>query len=61
MDTVDAEILYSSINGLIEGGKSMRENSYEQNLQLQKEFGEDLYSGSRAGDYVKSLVITSSF
>jgi hypothetical protein len=53
MDTVDAEILYSSINGLIEGGKSMRENSYEQNLQLQKEFGEDLYSGSRAGDYVK--------
>ena len=52
-DTVDAEILYSSISGLIEGGKSMRENAYEQNLQLQKEFGQDLYSGSRAGGYVK--------
>jgi hypothetical protein len=52
-DTVDDVILYSSINSLIEGGKSMRENAYEQNLQLQKEFGEDLYSGSRAGDYVK--------
>jgi len=52
-DLVDAETLYSSINSLIESGKSMRENAYEQNLQLQKEFGEDLYSGSRAGDYVK--------
>ena len=52
-DTVDAEILYSSISGLIEGGKSMRENAYEQNLQLQKEFGQDLYSGSRAGSHVK--------
>jgi len=50
---VDVEILYSSINSIIESGKSMRENAYEQNLQLQKEYGQDLYSGSRAGGYVK--------
>lgn len=52
-DLVDSETLYSSINSLIDSGKSMRENAYEQNLQLQKEFGEDLYSESKAGGYVK--------
>lgn len=49
---IDAEILYSSINNLVAEGKTFRQNNYEQTLELQKQYGTELFARSKAGAYV---------
>lgn len=52
-DTVDSELLYSSVNNIVNNGKSFRDLNAEENTKLQKQFGQELFARSKAGEYVE--------